>query len=98
MAKINVSLPDELLAEVDEIARERRCSRSGLVAEATARYVTGLAEERAAREREAQIRQAMANMAELGKNVPPGGAPAVEIIRRDRDGNWGHPERLGDPE
>jgi metal-responsive CopG/Arc/MetJ family transcriptional regulator len=88
MAKINVSIPDELLAEVDAIAREFNRSRSGLVAEATERYVAGIAEERAAREREARIRQAMAHMREIAKTVPPGPS-AEEIVRRDRDTNRG---------
>ncbi len=88
MAKINVSLPDDLLAQVDEIAAEFHRSRSGLVAEATERYIAGIEEERAAREREASILAAMASMRELGKRVPPG-EPVVDIIRRDRDTDRG---------
>lgn len=88
MAKINVSIPDELLAEVDAIASEFKRSRSGLVAEATARYVASVTAERAAREREASIRAAMASMREIAKRVPPG-PPVEEIIRRDRDTDRG---------
>lgn len=88
MAKINVSLPDELLAAVDEIAREFDRSRSGLVAEATQHYVTNIQGKRAASEREARIRAAMASMREIAKKVPPG-PPVEEIIRRDRDTDRG---------
>lgn len=88
MAKINVSIPDELLAEVDALAREFNRSRSGLVAEATERYVANITEERAAREREAEIRAAMASMREIAKRVPPG-PPAEQIVRRDRDTDRG---------
>ena len=88
MAKINVSLPDDLLRQVDEIAREFDRSRSGLVAEATERYVATVSAERAAREREARIRAAMAHMREIAKKVPPGPS-AEEIIRRDRDTDRG---------
>jgi predicted transcriptional regulator len=88
MAKINVSLPDELLEQVDAIAHELDRSRSGLVAEATERYVASIEAERAAREREARIRAAMASMREIAKKVPPG-LPVEEIIRRDRDTDRG---------
>lgn len=88
MAKINVSLPDDLLRQVDEIAREFDRSRSGLVAEATEHYVANLRAERAAHEREARIRAAMAHAREIAKKVPPG-PPAEEIIRRDRDTDRG---------
>lgn len=88
MAKINVSLPDDLLVAVDALAREFDRSRSGLVAEATERYVANIEVERTAREREARIRAAMASMRELAKKVPPG-EPVEDIIRRDRDTDRG---------
>lgn len=94
MAKINVSLPDELLETVDSLAAELHRSRSGLVAEATARYVTRLREEQAAEERRASILEAMEGMRELAKHVPPG-MDTTEIIRRDRDNDykpWGTDE------
>ena len=36
--KVNVSLPEELVSEIDEVARELGISRSGFIAEASARY------------------------------------------------------------
>ena len=95
-AKINVSIPDELLAEVDAIAREFNRSRSGLVAEATERYVAGITEERAAREREARIRAAMASRFARSRSEFPPGPPAEEIIRRDRDTDRGRLLRVED--
>lgn len=88
MAKINVSIPDDLLEQVDELAHDLARSRSGLVAEATERYVASVKADRAAREREARIRAAMASAREIAERVPPG-PPAEEIIRRDRDTNRG---------
>jgi metal-responsive CopG/Arc/MetJ family transcriptional regulator len=88
MAKINISLSDDLLKQVDELALEFERSRSGLVAEATQRYVANAQAERAAREREARIRAAMASAREIAKKVPPG-LPVEEIIRRDRDTDRG---------
>lgn len=89
MAKVNVSLPDQLLAQVDELATELSRSRSGLVQEATARYVTQLREERDARERSERIAGAMREMRELSKLLPAG-PDTTELIRRDRDSDYGH--------
>ena len=84
MAKINVSLPDELLREIDDLAAELDRSRSGLVAEASARYVTELQAERAARERSERIGEAIREARELATHVPPG-RDSTELIREDRD-------------
>lgn len=89
MAKVNVSLPDELLAEVDAIAGELHCSRSGFVAEATAQYLTRKREEIAAEERHRSIEAAMKAAREIAKRMPPGPDPTA-IIRADRDSNHGH--------
>ena len=87
MAKVNVSLPDELLADVDVLVSELGSSRSGLVREATARYVANLHAEQEAREREMAIRGATADMRELAKRVPPG-VDTTKLIRADRDGDY----------
>ena len=39
MTKLNISMPEELLAEIDAEADELGLSRSGLIQEASARYV-----------------------------------------------------------
>jgi metal-responsive CopG/Arc/MetJ family transcriptional regulator len=88
MAKVNVSLPDELLAEVDEIARELDRSRSGLVQEATARYVARVREEREEAQRRADIAEAMAGMREIAEKIGPF-PDSTEVIRRDRDSDYG---------
>ena len=87
MAKVNVSLPDELLREVDSLAEEMSRSRSGLVQEATARYVAQAREERAAAERAARIEAAIAKMRELSVKV--GSFDAAAAIRADRDSDHG---------
>ena len=89
MAKINVSLPDDLLGEIDALAAELHRSRSGLVAEASARYVTELQAEKAARERSERIGEAIRQIREIAEHVPPG-ENTTEIICRDRDS--GHRE------
>ena len=84
MAKINVSIPDDLLGDVDALAAELHRSRSGFVAEASARYVADLQAERAERERREQIDEAIRGMREIAKHVPPG-RDTTELIREDRD-------------
>ena len=88
MAKVNVSLPDGLLEQVDELAAEMDRSRSGLVQEATAQYVTRLIEDRAAAERQASIARAIAGMRELSKTV--GSFDSTAVIRADRDSDYGN--------
>lgn len=84
MAKVNVSIPDELLEQVDEIASELHRSRSGLVQEATARYVAEALAERERKAREEEISAAFAGMRRLSTSVPAG-EDTTALIRRDRD-------------
>jgi metal-responsive CopG/Arc/MetJ family transcriptional regulator len=88
MAKVNVSLPDGLLADVDELAHELGRSRSGLVQEATATYVTRLRDERAAAERRAEIHAAFEDMRKL--SVRFGNFDSTAVIRADRDSDYGN--------
>lgn len=88
MAKVNVSLPDELLDAVDALAEELHLSRSGLVQEATAQYVAGVCEQRARAERRAGIEGAIADARKVSVLVPSGD-DTTALIRRDRDGDYG---------
>jgi metal-responsive CopG/Arc/MetJ family transcriptional regulator len=87
MAKVNVSLPDELLREVDSLAEELSRSRSGLVQEATARYVAQTRAEQAEAERRERIGAAIAKMRELSSKV--GSFDSTAAIRADRDSDHG---------
>lgn len=93
MAKVNVSLPDELLHEVDELAEELSRSRSGLVQEATAQYVAEKRAEREARERSARISAAIKRIREISPLV--GSFDATAMIREDRDSDHGR-AKLGE--
>jgi metal-responsive CopG/Arc/MetJ family transcriptional regulator len=88
MAKINVSMPDELLDDIDALAAELHRSRSGFVAEASARYVADLHAESAERERRERIGAAIRAAREIAKLVPPG-RDTTELIREDRDSAHG---------
>ncbi|MDO8949140.1 MAG: ribbon-helix-helix protein, CopG family [Actinomycetota bacterium] len=85
---MNVSLPDSLLDEVDELATSLGRSRSGFVQEATALYVARVRDERAAEERRVSIQQAITGMRELAKHLPDG-EDTTAIIRADRDSDHG---------
>ena len=84
MAKINISLPDSLLAEIDRRASASDRTRSGFIQEAAANYIaqSDYARERA--ERAARIEQAIKSMREIGASLPPG-PDGVTLIRQMRD-------------
>lgn len=88
MAKVNVSIPDDLLVQVDAIAHALHRSRSGLVQEATAQYVARVNDETARAERRRSIESAMTTAREIAGRVPDG-EDTTEIIRRDRERDLG---------
>lgn len=83
MAKINISLPDSLLADVDALAAELERSRSGFVAEATARYVATVRDERAEAERRTRIDRAIADARTIAEKF--GAFDGTALVREDRE-------------
>ena len=83
MAKINISMPDGLLDDIDEIASWLKRSRSGIIQEASAVYVAQLREERKAEERKADIAAARNEMHRLARTLEPFDGTAA--VRADRD-------------
>lgn len=92
VAKVTVSLPEDLLARLDAEADSLGVSRSLLVQEATASYLGKNADERAAEVRKARVRAAIQGMREMAARNPRlDGRNSLEILREIR--------RLpGDPE
>lgn len=84
MAKVNISLPDAMLDEVDSRATRAGLTRSGFIQEAASRYLTSLDESVAKRERTDRIRQALAQMREIAEHLPAD-TNGTEIIRRFRE-------------
>lgn len=82
--KINISMPDELLADVDALASELARSRSGLVAEAMARYVASIREDRVEAERRARVDRAMGDARKVAGRF--GTFDGTSVVREDRDG------------
>ena len=75
MAKVMVSLPDELVAELDEEARRRSTSRSALLAAAARREL--------ARRDPIAVAEAIARSER--RFLTAGGFEAAELVRHDRD-------------
>lgn len=86
MAKINISLPDELLEQIDDIAAELHRSRSGLVQEAASAYIARVREERERAERREKIDRAVASARAIAQTLEPSDSTALIRADRDRDG------------
>ena len=66
MAKLNISMPQELLEEIDAEASALGLSRSGLIQEASARYVVTARADREAEVRRLKIEAAAERMRRIG--------------------------------
>ncbi len=87
--KVNVSLPEHLVAEIDEVASELGTSRSGFIAEASARYITDVKNLSAEELRRQKIDRAIASFRRIGAKLPPGAVDEmIAQTRRDRDRGW----------
>ncbi|MDA8288911.1 MAG: ribbon-helix-helix protein, CopG family [Actinomycetota bacterium] len=75
MSKIMVSLPEELVHEIDEVARQRSMSRSALLAAAARREI--------ARPRPADVDDAITRSEQRFRSA--GRFEAADLVRRDRD-------------
>jgi metal-responsive CopG/Arc/MetJ family transcriptional regulator len=75
MSKVMVSLPDDLLRDLDEEARRRSMSRSALLALAARRELV--------RRDPAAVAEAIARSEQRFRAA--GGFDAAELVRRERD-------------
>ncbi|MHB9002851.1 MAG: type II toxin-antitoxin system HicB family antitoxin [Coriobacteriia bacterium] len=84
--KVNVSLPEDLVSEIDAAASDLGLSRSGFIAEASSRYVADLKNLSAQDLRRKDIDRAIATMRRIGEKLPPGAVQEmIDQTRRDRD-------------
>ena len=87
--KVNISLPEGLVTEIDEVADGLGMTRSGFVAEASARYVADVKNLSADEMRRRNIQRAQATWKRIGAKLPPGAVDElIEFTRRDRDRGW----------
>jgi hypothetical protein len=90
--KVNVSLPEGLVAEIDDAAAEMGVTRSGFIAEASTRYVAEREAFAAEEKRRRDIDQAMKGMREYGKKIPRD-FDYLAALRRDRERDgWDGPK------
>lgn len=75
LSKIMVSLPEELLKEIDEVARQRSVSRSALLATAVRREI--------ARPNPADVDNAITRSEQRFRTA--GRFEAADLVHRDRD-------------
>ncbi len=84
MARINITIPDGLLEEVDQAAESLGTSRSAFLQEAGACYIAEITEKREAEQRVRDIDAALKHARTISATVKPG-FDAVAHIRRDRE-------------
>ncbi len=84
--KVNVSLPEDLVIEIDEAANALGLSRSGFIAEASSRYVTDVKNLSAAEQRQKDFERAFASFRRIGAKLSKQDIQdLMDQTRRDRD-------------
>ena len=86
MAKVNISLPDELLAWIDAEAKVLDMSRSGLIQEASARYIVSVRDDRSTELRRLRILAAQKRAREIGRRMGfTGDEDSVRLVHEARE-------------
>ncbi|MCE5190971.1 MAG: type II toxin-antitoxin system HicB family antitoxin [Actinomycetia bacterium] len=84
--KVNVSLPEHLVSEIDATAEKLGLSRSGFIAEASARYVSDVRNLTAEERRRKDIQRALDGFKRIRENMPVDYEfDYVSQIRADRE-------------
>ncbi len=84
--KVNVSLPEHLVAEIDEAAGELGLTRSGFIAEASVRYVADVKNLSAEELRRRDIQRARATWRRIGSTLTEDDIQGMmDQLRRDRE-------------
>ncbi len=90
--KFSISLPEELVTSLDEIAADEAKTRSGLIREVVSDYVSKRTSAEYERERRERIGRAIEGFKRLAQEWGPDERTAVELIREMREAEEG----LGD--
>lgn len=84
--KVNVSLPEHLVSEIDEAAEELGMTRSGFIAEASSRYVADVRDLTAEERRRKDIQRAIDGFRRIRESTPVDYEfDFVSQIRADRE-------------
>ncbi|MDO8847579.1 MAG: ribbon-helix-helix protein, CopG family [Coriobacteriia bacterium] len=82
--KITISLPASLVSEIDRLSAEEGVSRSHVVREAAALYVSDREAAREVVRKRSAAREVLAMLDELRGRVPADGRPVLDILREAR--------------
>ena len=84
--RINITIPEENLREINEFCVEEGIGKSQLVREATSQYIANIKEQKEMKKRKQEIESAIKMMDELRKKVKfKNNKTAAEMIRELRD-------------
>jgi len=83
--KFSISLPEELVTSLDEIAAEEGLTRSALIREVTSEYVTRRTSAGYEAERRRRIDSAIEGFKRVAEMWGPDDRTAVEILREFRE-------------
>lgn len=84
--KVNVSLPEELVGSIDKVAEELGISRSGFIAEASARYLADVKNLSAEEQRRKDIERVIATFRRVGAKLTEEDIQdMIDQTRRDRE-------------
>lgn len=83
--KLSISLPKELAAQIDELAEKSGVSRSTIIREAAAHYVTARQEEAEAERRHNSIEEALAGFDEVASVWGADDRQGIEYLAELRD-------------
>lgn len=92
MTKLNISMSQELLDEIDAEASALGLTRSGLIQEASVRYVATAREDREAEARRLRIETAARRMRRIGTDSGLAG-DAAQLVATARAAEEGRRER-----
>jgi metal-responsive CopG/Arc/MetJ family transcriptional regulator len=82
MPRVNIVLPDELLAQIDQVAREEGLNRSQLIRAAFQTYVEQRSETNQRRKRQADIETAIEMQDRVRRSVDDW--DPMEVLRQQR--------------
>ncbi len=85
VAKVTISLPVELLAQIDGVAGQTGESRSFVIREASVEFLTARRDADSAAARRQGVDCAIARMREIGSRPVLDDRPSLEILRELRD-------------
>jgi len=89
--RVTITLPADLVAQLDEIAQSRDASRSSIVREASAHYVAGVQGQARVQQLEAATDDLRGFLDELRAAPVLDDRPVLEILRELRGGPLGGP-------